>query len=432
MTPTINRDRVGNEASPLHREAVYQGAKEIEEAASPAEEPQSKERYVEELAAPDDYWMTITDTARVTRRQDITIRRWIASGDLPVRKNRVGLNRRARQVRASDVAKLTPIIDASAMISGEEARINLTSIPAEQAAIRADHQQLLVALAALRAEMSEQKLATERAMAQQQKSWQQELLMAQERYTQGFTQQQQAMESQQQAMKQKHADLLAQLARHGETVQQQQQQLNQFQDALLAQETRFQNAFREQSRVLEALIEQQRERVQHDITSLRGSIAETNQAITRTAELFTTRLEQVERTGFDLAARQEQALQDLKTSFQQAREATGQQVAALATRLTAYQSNQEQILKRTEERLQHLQAEENHFQQEQAALQQRVTALAAQLGEQQALRERMQGQAAAHFARLEEAFDALKQQLISQEEAQKSSQEAPAIRHPSS
>ena len=98
--------------------------------------------------------MTITDTARVTRRQDITIRRWIASGDLPVRKNRVGLNRRARQVRASDVAKLTPIIDASAMISGEEARINLTSIPAEQAAIRADHQQLLTALAALKAEMA--------------------------------------------------------------------------------------------------------------------------------------------------------------------------------------------------------------------------------------------------------------------------------------
>ena len=39
--------------------------------------------FVDELAGPDDYWLSITDAARVTRRQEVSIRRWIAKGDLP-------------------------------------------------------------------------------------------------------------------------------------------------------------------------------------------------------------------------------------------------------------------------------------------------------------------------------------------------------------
>src|SRR6266567_1168673 len=99
----------------------------MEEANKQTTNVATAERYADELAGPDDYWMTITDAARATRRQDITIRRWIASGMLPVRKERVGLNKRARQIRASDVATLTPIIDNSAMISKDESKIDLTS-----------------------------------------------------------------------------------------------------------------------------------------------------------------------------------------------------------------------------------------------------------------------------------------------------------------
>ena len=40
----------------------------MEEAAQPAKEQRSHERYVEELAGPDDYWMTLTNSARATRR----------------------------------------------------------------------------------------------------------------------------------------------------------------------------------------------------------------------------------------------------------------------------------------------------------------------------------------------------------------------------
>lgn len=385
-----------------------------------AEQP-SKEQYVEELAGPDDYWMTITDTARVTRRQDITIRRWIASGDLPVRKNRVGLNRRARQVRASDVAKLTPIIDASAMISGEEARINLTNIPAEQAAIRANHQQLMADLAALRAEMSEQKLVTEQVMAQQQQNWQQELRLAQERYSQGFAQQQQAIESQQHMLAQSHTDLLARLDQHAQTAQQQQQQLDQLQNSLLAQETRFQGALADQQRALEASLAQQHEQVYQDIAGLRNSLAETSQAITHTTELFTDRLAHLEQAGLDQAARQAQQMQDLQISFQQAQQAIEQQVAGLATRLAAYQSKQEQILKHTEERLHHIQVESAQFQQEQAALLQRIDTLAAQFTEQQALQEQRDQQAKEQFSQLQESFATLKQLVSSMEKANRNS-----------
>src|SRR5258708_13975698 len=289
----------------------------MEEAMLPSEEQQSGERYVEELTGPDDYWMTITDSARATRRQDITIRRWIASGELPVRKYRVGLNRRSRQVRASDVAKLTPIIDTSAMISGEEARISLTNIPAEQVAIRADHQQILTDMAALRAAMIEQRLARELAMSNQQKSWQQGLRLTQDRYNQGFTQQQQVIETQQQTAAQMRADFLAQLALHVETAQQHQQQLNQFQNLLLAQKNQFYDALQSQRQALEAIIAQQRDQVHQGIELLQSSLAETNQAIARRTETFAAQLEQVERAGLSQAEQQKQEIQNLKVSFLQ-------------------------------------------------------------------------------------------------------------------
>jgi hypothetical protein len=65
----------------------------MEEEAQPAKEQRSHERNVEELAGPEDYWMTLTDSARATRRQEATIRRWVAGGELPVRRYRVGLNK---------------------------------------------------------------------------------------------------------------------------------------------------------------------------------------------------------------------------------------------------------------------------------------------------------------------------------------------------
>lgn len=113
----------------------------------PAQQVQdAHEQQVEELAGPDDYWLTITDAARATRRQDVSIRRWIAKGLLPVRRQNVGLNQRTRLVRASDLAKLTPIIDPAGAISTERGRLDLTSIPVQQAQIKTAQQQITARL----------------------------------------------------------------------------------------------------------------------------------------------------------------------------------------------------------------------------------------------------------------------------------------------
>ncbi len=106
----------------------------------------SQECYADELADADDYWLTITDAARATRRQDVSIRRWISKGLLPVRRQHVGLNQRTRLVRASDLAKLTPIIDPAGAISTERGKLDLTSIPTQQAQIKASQQELLAQL----------------------------------------------------------------------------------------------------------------------------------------------------------------------------------------------------------------------------------------------------------------------------------------------
>jgi DNA repair exonuclease SbcCD ATPase subunit len=108
------------------------------------------ERYADELSGPDDYWLTITDAARATRRQEISIRRWISKGLLPVRKQHVGLNQRTRLVRASDLAALTPIIDPAGAISTERGRLDLISIPVQQAQIKEAQQRLQAEMDSLR------------------------------------------------------------------------------------------------------------------------------------------------------------------------------------------------------------------------------------------------------------------------------------------
>lgn len=99
--------------------------------------------FVDELVEEGDYWLTLTDAARITRRQEVTIRRWVATGVLPVRRQRMGLNKRTRHVRASDLGKLTPIVDPAAMISGQAAQVDLLSIPAQQAQIQATYHEVM-------------------------------------------------------------------------------------------------------------------------------------------------------------------------------------------------------------------------------------------------------------------------------------------------
>jgi chromosome segregation ATPase len=104
--------------------------------------------YVEDLAGEGDYWLSITDAARVCRVQDVSIRRAIARGALPVRRQRAGQNKRTRLVRASDLPGAGfPIIDESAAITTEIGKADILSIPRQQQRILQDHQQLTQRLA---------------------------------------------------------------------------------------------------------------------------------------------------------------------------------------------------------------------------------------------------------------------------------------------
>jgi DNA repair exonuclease SbcCD ATPase subunit len=127
----------------------------------------SQERYADELAGPDDYWLTLTDAARATRRQDVTIRRWISKGLLPVRRQHVGLNQRTRLVRASDLAALTPIIDPAGAISTERGKLDLTSIPTQQAQIKASQQHVLAQLEDLHNQLQKEAETTQHLLAEQ-------------------------------------------------------------------------------------------------------------------------------------------------------------------------------------------------------------------------------------------------------------------------
>jgi chromosome segregation ATPase len=103
--------------------------------------------YVEELAGEGDYWLSITDAARVCRVQDVSIRRAIARGALPVRRQRAGQNKRTRFVRASDLPGAGfPIIDESAAITTEIGKADILSIPRQQQHILQEHQQLMTIL----------------------------------------------------------------------------------------------------------------------------------------------------------------------------------------------------------------------------------------------------------------------------------------------
>lgn len=101
-----------------------------------------KERHITELAGSDDRWLSITDASRVARRQEHTVRTWVRDGLLPVHPERVGINKKTRRVRLSDLAKLTPILDIDAAIVTEVGSLDLVSIPRQQQAIKEEHGRL--------------------------------------------------------------------------------------------------------------------------------------------------------------------------------------------------------------------------------------------------------------------------------------------------
>ncbi len=190
-----------------------------------AEDAAKHEQQVDALAGPEDYWLTITDAARATRRQDITIRRWIATGQLPVRRNAVGLNQRTRQVRASDLARLTPIIDPTAVITGEEGRLNLISIPVEQAQLRAGQQQLQQHVAALREHVEQQGQTFRQALTEHRLAFQQHQEQLREALAAQFSQVHEALFGTRTALETIRTEQQQRLAQHGQELERLRQRL---------------------------------------------------------------------------------------------------------------------------------------------------------------------------------------------------------------
>jgi len=110
-----------------------------------AEQKASKDdlvQYVEELAGPEDAWISLTDAAWITRTSEAMTRRWVTSGRLKVKKEPVGVPPRTRLVRMSDVAVIRPTVDPTAAITGEVRKLNLASIPRQQLQSMEDHRRL--------------------------------------------------------------------------------------------------------------------------------------------------------------------------------------------------------------------------------------------------------------------------------------------------
>lgn len=144
--------------------------------------------YVEELANADDYWLSITDAARVCRVQDVSIRRAINRKSLPVRRQRAGQNKRTRFVRASDLTSAGfPIIDESAMITTEIGKVDVLSIPRQQQQIVQDHQALMLSLGEMQEQWTSNQRQMEEDLRQQQERFQAALHSAQTEQTHQLT-----------------------------------------------------------------------------------------------------------------------------------------------------------------------------------------------------------------------------------------------------
>lgn len=335
----------------------------------------TQERHVDELVDEQDYWLSLTDAARVTRRQDVTIRRWVKSGLLPVRRQNVGLNQRTRQVRASDLAQLTPIIDNSAVITSEQAQLNLTNIPGEQAALRESQQRILQQLETLHQDLEAQGKQYSQALVEQ--VWQQQqalsLLRDQVELRQNAQQEEMLRQLEEQAQTLRHV------------LDSQKQQFEQVQQRISGQAQHL-DAQEQLTTQLQETIEQ----YQTSTTQAQEELTQQQQEVFRFleeqhalfTELSTNHKQLEERTG-----QLEEVIQTLSTQIIWQGELVQQQYQNLTTSLTTWSEQADAWQQETAKRLAELQSElqqtvrahEEAIQQWQQAFDERFVSLREQI-----------------------------------------------------
>ena len=280
-------------------------------------------RYVEELAGPDDAWISLTDAARITRTSEAMTRRWVTSGRLKVKKEPVGVPPRTRLVRMSDVAAIRPIVDPTAAITGEVRKLDLASIPRQQLQIMEDHQRLTKLMQDVLEAVSQHEASTHAAFEQ---------VTARVRELSEELQHTQDLERQQR-------EALA------EQVRDQAQQIEQSNDRLAVQERQHQHDL-EQLRM-------------HLLDQLRGSQQEWERTLSRQDQEHYSQVDEVRRAlaqqqealttlRRDMMTFVEQQVREVMTALEQLSRDQMQDVATLTEHLEKIEQRIEQVAMRAE------------------------------------------------------------------------------------
>ena len=338
---------------------------------------ENQERYADELTGPDDYWLTITDAARATRRQEVSIRRWISKGLLPVRRQHVGLNQRTRLVRASDLAALTPIIDPAGAITTERSRLDLTSIPAQQAQIKASQQTLLAQLDQLQHQLYEEALTRERLLTEQ---WT------------------------------KNQETIAALR-----------------SDMLTNVIQQQDALTQQRKEIDTTLAQQRVALEHAVEALAAQTNRTFAELTQSVTAIAERLEVLAQQWQESTQQQQQRIDELVGSLQQEqkdRKILTEQVKELSIQLTEQQAKYEHEVRVREQLAQQVDQLTLHIAEQQVRYERQVQAheqlvmqtdeLAKQFQQQRIEQEQAQQHLMTAFAQQQEQFTLLQQTLSEQ------------------
>jgi chromosome segregation ATPase len=313
-----------------------------------ADDEGSKENvvlYVETLEGENDYWLSITDAARVCRVQDVSIRRAIARGALPVRQQRAGQNKRTRFVRASDLPKIGfPIIDESAAITTEIGKADILSIPRQQQRIMQDHKDLLTKLAEMQKVLAEYQTSALAHFQQQRDGFytvlrdmhgehtrqleavETRLAQAQEKLQQSLTKAEQQRTQEQQAIY---------------------QSLEQVQTDAREQEERTQTLLLRQLGVLKTYQAEVQQALTHIATTQQESLQAYQQSVNQ-------KLQQIEQNAQDRLTLAEQRL---TSNLEASTKATGEQLTHLASQLSLLQQAYEDLSQRLTTRDQELHQE---------------------------------------------------------------------------
>ena len=370
-----------------------------------AEQKASKDdliQYVEELAGPEDAWISLTDAARITRTSEAMTRRWVTSGRLKVKKEPVGVPPRTRLVRMSDVAAIRPIVDPTAAITGEVRKLDLASIPRQQLQIVEDHQRLTKLIQDVLEEARQHETSTQAVLEQVTASFR-ELAAEHEQFAEETRQTRQVHQQQYQALahhdeeQQQHIqrvrDSLTESLHHlGQSLHQELVgQQEQHQHNLEQLRTHLLDQLKAAQQEWERTLSKQDQEHRSQVDEVRRALAQQQEAITTLREALTTLIEQQVRevvTALEQLARDQ--AHDVATLTESLEQLT-QRIEQVATRAETAQTTVASYQKRADAQDQLIQTLTTSLQEEREARKTFSEQLAAQQGQMQALRREIDG-----------------------------------------